>query len=74
MENTIYVSALVMGLTAVAKKSGLKTKYLPVFAVIAGIVLTMFVDGFTTEAAIVGLMTSLTTMGLYSGGKAVLTK
>lgn len=72
MQETMWVGALIVALTAVAKKSGLKTKYLPLFAVVIGVGLTFLIDGFSTESVIVGLLTSLTAQGLYSGTRATM--
>lgn len=69
MESFTYVATLVLALTAVAKRAGLKSKYLPIFAVIAGIGCTYLFDGFSTTATLAGLVTALTSMGLYSGVK-----
>lgn len=74
MESFATVSAIVIGLTAVIKKAGVSSRYLPSFAVVAGIGLALAIDGLSTASAVGGVVAALTGMGLYSGTSATIKK
>lgn len=67
---------LIVGLVAVAKKSGVPAKALPAVSLIlgvgAGIVYAS--EGDVKQGVLIGLMFGLSASGLYSGTKAVIEK
>ena len=77
MEFEIYdvlIVPLIIGLVAVAKKSGVPTKALPLLSlaigVSAGIIYAS--NGDIKQGVLVGAMLGLSASGLYSGGKTVI--
>lgn len=76
MEFEIYdvlIVPLIIGLVAVAKKSGVPTKVLPVLSLAIGLVVGIIYasNGDIKQGVLVGAMLGLSASGLYSGGKAV---
>jgi hypothetical protein len=70
MEYTIAVLvAIVIGATQVAKIAGLAKRWLPTFAVVIGVAISVIHTGLTGNAVLEGLMVSLMSMGLYSASK-----
>jgi hypothetical protein len=70
MEENLILVALVMGLTEVAKRTGLRVRYLPLFAVIASVVMSGLYYGFSESSMMMGVVAGLSSMGLFSGTKA----
>lgn len=69
------ISGFVMGLTYVAKTSGLPSKRLPIFALVVGLALAFIAVGTNYVLAIfVGLQSAFTAMGLHSGASSVVKK
>ena len=71
--------ALIMALAEVAKKLGLKTKYIPLldiaFGLISGVlVYTMYLGYAPVEGVLVGLALGLSACGLFSGVKNLIEK
>jgi hypothetical protein len=62
---------IVIGLVAVIKKVGLNTRYLPVVALILGMLGVVGLEGISATALIGGIVVGLSASGLYSGTKAV---
>jgi len=67
------ISGFVVGLTSIAKSSGMSSNRLPLFALVMGIVLSLISVGISqwVLAVFVGMQSAFTAMGLYSGTKAV---
>ena len=69
------ISAIVIGLVAVAKKLGINQKYAPVLAVVFGLIFSLmayFIQDVKLLTAIVGgIVIGLTSVGFYSGVKNV---
>jgi len=66
--------AVVLGLTEVAKKAGLPSKYSPIIALVLAIgfnFLILMIGETNQELLINALIAGLSAMGLYSGGKAL---
>ena len=74
MENILFI-ALVIGLTQVMKKAGLKTKLVPLVSLLFGLGLSFLYTyseglGFNWLVIQEGLIVGLSACGLYSGTKA----
>lgn len=65
---------VITALVEVAKRAGLDSKFAPLIAIAVGVVLVILKDGPSIAAVIDGLTFGLGSMGLYSGGKAVVGK
>lgn len=79
MTNTIIdiamISSLVLGITAVISQTGyLPSRFKPLFALVLGIALALVFSGLTRDNALVGIIASLSSMGLWSGTKKTLEK
>lgn len=69
------LSGFIMGLTYVAKASGLPSKRLPIFALVTGLALAFIALGTNYVLAIfVGLQSAFTAMGIHSGTSSVVKK
>ncbi len=75
MDITIIVAAII-GIVEGAKRSGMSSKWAPLVAVILGIGASLaFITHPDVPTAILeGIVIGLTSAGLYSGTKAVVTK
>jgi membrane protein implicated in regulation of membrane protease activity len=75
MENTIItISAMVLGLTAVAGETGLPSRFKPAFAVVLGVALAFLFLPIGKELFITGIIASLSAMGLWAGTKKTVAK
>ncbi len=79
MEIEIYdvlIVPLIIGLVAVAKKSGVPTKALPLLSLAVGLVIGVLYasNGDIKQGVLVGAMLGLSASGLYSGAKKVTEK
>lgn len=74
MIETSILLAIIVGLTEVTKRLGLKSKFAPLVAVTLSLVLTFVTMGISQDSLIAGLVVGLTSVGLYSGVKTTLTK
>lgn len=71
MEITLAQSALVpviIGLVAAVKKVGMPSKWLPITAVLLGVIGVWLANGQETEW-LAGIIVGLSSVGLYSGVK-----
>ncbi len=68
------VGAIVLALMQIVKQFNVPKRYLPIFAIVFAVVLTCLFGGFSKMAVIVGLVTGLSAMGLFTGGKTIITK
>ena len=67
--------AVVIGLVEVAKRVGLKGNYLPLLAVLLGIIGSCLgALGYVGHMVITGIVAGLTAVGLFSGVKNILGK
>jgi len=69
--------AIVLGLTEVAKRAGLPSKYSPIAAILLALgfnFLVLMIGETNQELLINSLIAGLSAMGLYSGGKAIASK
>lgn len=69
----VLIVPLIIGLVAVAKKSGVPTKILPVLSLGVGLGVGILYasNGDIKQGVLVGAMLGLSASGLYSGTKAV---
>ena len=71
--------ALIIGIAELIKKSGFKTKYIPLVDLVLGLISGIFVFGLMlghgiAQGAIVGVALGLSACGLFSGIKNVAEK
>ena len=69
---TGVLAAIILGLCEIAKKLGLSTKYVPLLAIVLGILFS-WIAGWqgVSEIILGGIVAGLTAVGLYSGPKNV---
>lgn len=67
------ISGFVLGLTHIAKTSGVPSKRLPIIATLLGLILGFVVMGVSNYvlAILVGLQSAFTAMGIHSGVSSV---
>ena len=71
MQYLIYITPLTLGLVEAFKRAGISKRYLPLIAIIIGLILSFFLhEGYSTSALVEGLVSALTASGIYSGVKA----
>lgn len=63
---------VVLALTEVAKKLGLRTKWCPVLAIILGAVGSVYLNTVDLSSILSGIVYGLSASGLYSGTKSVI--
>lgn len=70
------VTAIVIGLVQLAKKTGLPTRWCPLLAVVLGIIGLLSLAFFQPIAEVIfaGIVVGLSSVGLYSGVRATLKK
>lgn len=73
------LSAIVVGLVEVAKRIGLSDRIAPIAALAIGILIAFIGRAWlpsqgATDIVLYGLIMGLSSMGLYSGGKAITDK
>ena len=74
IESGILV-AIIMGLTEIAKRTGqLPSRWAGVFAVVLGIIISMFAGGEMFANAVQGIIAGLISSGAYSASKAALNR
>jgi hypothetical protein len=64
-ENLAIAVAVITGLTQVVKKAGVRTKYIPLVAVLFGIIYGLAIIGLETEAVVNGIIAGLTSVGMF---------
>lgn len=65
MDSIVVAVAVVTGLTEVGKRIGLSTRWVPLLAVILGVLYSGFVVGWETQSLVGGIVAGLTSVGLY---------
>ena len=74
ISDTAILVALILGLTEIIKRVGCPVKFVPIIAVILGVILNFlgkWIGVASSELAIGGIMAGLMAMGLWSGSKAI---
>ena len=66
METITTISGLVMGMTHLAKQSGVPSRALPIIALISGVGMAVLMGGLSAESATIGIQASLLASGLHS--------
>lgn len=70
-----YVSALTIGSMQIFKQFKIAKKFLPVITIVVALAITfLFTASFTVTTALIGFVSGLTSMGLFSGTKATMDK
>ena len=72
--DTAILVALILGLTEIIKRVGCPVKFVPIIAVILGVILNFlgkWIGVASSELTIGGIMAGLMAMGLWSGSKAI---
>ena len=71
---TTLMVVVIIGLCKAFKIGGMKSKYIPITAIVLGLLGAIFYGGLNWLAIGAGVITALTSMGLYSGFKATIAK
>ena len=66
----IVILALCQGI----KIAGVKSRYIPLVAILLGIIGSVFYGGISSLTLLAGVLTGLSSSGLYSSGKAMMGK
>lgn len=74
MAESATAIALVLGLVQVIKTLGINERYLPLIAVLVGVVVSALIAGVLASSILPGIAYGLMAMGLWSGGKTTLGK
>jgi hypothetical protein len=61
---------VVIGLVEVIKRVGLNERYLPITAIILGVVGAVAIIGYSPETIVGGIVLGLSSVGLFSGVRA----
>ena len=70
----ILLAALLTGLIEVIKRTGtVSEKYLPLAAIVIGVVLAIVGNGMNVESVIIGLTVGLISQGLFDSTKSSIT-
>jgi len=73
MVEIAILAALCVGLTEVVKRTRyINEQYMPVIALVLGLILSTLLDISTKEMVVQGLIIGLSAVGMYSGGRSVL--
>ena len=67
MESIALAVAVIIGLTEVVKRLGVSTRWIPLVAVILGVVWAGFVLGWDSTSVMSGIVAGLTAVGLFRG-------
>lgn len=71
MQYLVYITPLTFALVEAFKRAGISKRYLPLIAVVIGLILSFFLhEGYSTGALVEGLVSAMTAAGIYSGIKA----
>ena len=62
---------VVLAVTEAIKRAGVSTRYVPLVAIVLGIVGSLYLDGISWLSTASGVVTGLTSSGLFSGFKKV---
>lgn len=68
----VGIVPILIGVLEVFKRLGVPVKYVPMIAVMIGLLLGLTIEGLNIEGALKGLAYGLSACGLYSGTKATL--
>jgi hypothetical protein len=68
----LFLVPVIVGLTQVAKVSGLKSKWAPLLSIVLGMLGAFVLAGFSGGTALGGIVAGLTACGLWSGTKTTL--
>ncbi len=66
----VGIVPILIGVLEVFKRLGVPVKYVPIIAVMLGLILGLTIEGLHIEGALKGLAYGLSACGLYSGAKA----
>ena len=61
--------AVIIGTAEIAKGLGAKPKYIPLFNLVFGLILSAFIVGFNQEALLQGVIIGLSASGIYDQSK-----
>lgn len=65
MDNLLIAVSVITGLTQVVKQLGVPTKYIPLTAVLFGMIYTSVFVAFSANNILAGIVAGLTSVGLY---------
>lgn len=66
-QNILFLSSMVLGITAVVGEAGLPSKYKPLFAIVFGTGMALVMFGANSASLVTGIVSALSSMGLWSG-------
>jgi hypothetical protein len=72
MDNIIIAIAIITGVTEAIKKAGVSTRYIPLCAILLGIIYGVAVMGVGIQSVISGLIAGLSSVGLYRTGQKLI--
>lgn len=65
----IIIISILTGINEIEKQFIVDKKYIPLFSLVMGIIITLLAYGVNTNNAIIGIINGLSSCGLYSGVK-----
>lgn len=71
MQNAIVLTSATLGLTQAFKIAGLPNRYIPIVAIVVGMVLHLALAGLSAESAVTGMVIGLSAVGLYESGTRI---
>ena len=72
MDSILIAVAVITGLTEVVKRAGVSTRYIPLIAVVFGIIYALAFSGLEAESVVQGIIAGLTSVGLYRAGQKIM--
>jgi hypothetical protein len=65
----IIIISILTGINEIEKQFIVDKKYIPLFSLVMGIIITLLAYGVNTNNVIIGIINGLSSCGLYSGVK-----
>ena len=65
----IIIISILTGINEIEKQYIVDKKYIPIFSLVMGIIITLLAYGVNTNNVIIGIINGLSSCGLYSGVK-----
>lgn len=65
----IIIISILTGINEIEKQFIVDKKYIPLFSLVMGIIITLLTYGVNTNNVIIGIINGLSSCGLYSGVK-----
>ena len=65
-----FLVTIIIGLCQAIKLTGVNTRYIPLIAIVLGVIGSIYMGGVSWMAVLAGLIASLTASGIFSGFKS----